>query len=274
MVLKWGDTWAVKKNMLRKKRRTGSRREPAGCKRRRTGGLERGYVERKKSSDESNEWNFPSLQKAADIWPTHLSRSSFEVLFQHAQLHDITRVPDDCHYGNRVTALDVAVETLHTVETERTRHPQPRLQKQHSKNQAYGIDNESSFTKTALCHVCCSPEFIFFAMSLCYKISAVTLVWPQHCHIKGKIWKINDLIAHVAHDPSQFLVTETSGLQKEKVLLVPTLFGLFVDNGSHCGSLDSQNLRNCFVILSRLKDISDFAVYLEILKIMTWCVIF
>lgn len=104
--------------------------ETAGCKRRRTGGLERGYVERKKSSDESNEWNFPSLQKAADIWPTHLSRSSFEVLFQHAQLHDITRVPDDCHYGNRVTALDVAVETLHAVETERTRHPQPRLHTQ------------------------------------------------------------------------------------------------------------------------------------------------
>lgn len=182
MVLKWGDTWAVKKNMLRKKRRTGSRREPAGCKRRRTGGLERGYVERKKSSDESK-WNFPSLQKAADIWPTHLSRSSFEVLFQHAQLHDITRVPDDCHYGNRVTALDVAVETLHTVETERTRHPQPRLQKQHSTNHTYGIDNESSFTKTALCHVCCSPEFIFFCdVTMLQDLSSYSGVTPTLSH--------------------------------------------------------------------------------------------
>lgn len=174
MVLKWGDTWAVKKNMLRKKRRTGSCREPAGCKRRRTGGLERGYVERKKSSDESNEWNFPSLQKAADIWPTHLSRSSFEVLFEHAQLHDITRVPDDCHYGNRVTALDVAVETLHTVETERTRHPQPRLQKQHSTNQAYGIMKAVSQRQL---YVMCVALLSLFFLRCHYVTRSQQLLW-------------------------------------------------------------------------------------------------
>lgn len=58
---------------------------------------------------------------------SHLSRSSFEVLLQHAQLHDIARVPDDCHYGNGVTAPYVAVKTLHAIETERTRHPKPGL---------------------------------------------------------------------------------------------------------------------------------------------------
>ncbi len=59
---------------------------------------------------------------------SHLSRTSFEVLLQHAQLDDITGVPDDCHYGNRVTAPDVAVETLGTVKAEGTGHPEPRLQ--------------------------------------------------------------------------------------------------------------------------------------------------
>ena len=61
---------------------------------------------------------------------SHLSRSSFEVLLQHAQLDDITRVPDDGHDGNGVAAPHVAVETLHTVETERTGHPQPGLHAQ------------------------------------------------------------------------------------------------------------------------------------------------
>ena len=58
----------------------------------------------------------------------YLSRTSFEVLLQHAQLNDITGMPDDCHYGNRVTAPDVAVETLGTVKTERTGHPKPGLE--------------------------------------------------------------------------------------------------------------------------------------------------
>lgn len=57
----------------------------------------------------------------------HLSRLSFEVLLQHAQLNNITGMPDHSYYGNRVTAPDVAVQTLHTVETEGTGHPKPSL---------------------------------------------------------------------------------------------------------------------------------------------------
>lgn len=57
--------------------------------------------------------------------------------------------------------------------------------------------------------------------------------------------------------------------RKKKFCWFQVCLVFFVDDSSHCGSLDSQNLRNCFVILSILKDISDFAVYLEILKIMT-----
>ena len=35
-------------------------------------------------------------------------------------------------------------------------------------------------------------------------------------------------------------------------------FSPFVDNGSHCGSLESQSLRNGFVTFSRLIDVNDF----------------
>lgn len=65
---------------------------------------------------------------------SHLSRSSFKVFLQHAQLDDITGVPDDCHYGYRVAAPDVAVETLGTVKTERAGHPKPCLQIHKEKN--------------------------------------------------------------------------------------------------------------------------------------------
>lgn len=67
-------------------------------------------------------------QKTRHVMCSHLSRTSFEVLLQHAQLDDITGVPDDCHYGDRVAAPDVAVETLGTVKTKRTGHPKPCLQ--------------------------------------------------------------------------------------------------------------------------------------------------
>lgn len=59
---------------------------------------------------------------------SHLTGTSFEILLKHAQLDHIARVPDDRHYGDRVAAADVAVEALGAVETERTGHPQPRLQ--------------------------------------------------------------------------------------------------------------------------------------------------
>lgn len=36
------------------------------------------------------------------------------------------------------------------------------------------------------------------------------------------------------------------------------LFSPFVDNGSHCGSLESRSLRNSFVTLSRLIDANGF----------------
>ncbi len=39
-------------------------------------------------------------------------------------------------------------------------------------------------------------------------------------------------------------------------------FSLFVDNGSHRGSLESQSLRNGFVTLSRLIDVNDFVSHL------------
>lgn len=81
--------------------------------------------------------NTPQRVTAAEFKKHHmiknLSRTSFEVLLQHAQLDDIAGVPDDCHYGNRVTAPDVAVETFGAVKTERARHPQPRLQ-MHKRN--------------------------------------------------------------------------------------------------------------------------------------------
>ena len=39
-------------------------------------------------------------------------------------------------------------------------------------------------------------------------------------------------------------------------------FSPFVYNGSHCGSLESQSLRNGFVTLSRLIDVNDFVSHL------------
>lgn len=87
----------------------------------------------KKELDES--FNFrhkPELQRKnlycpVHVTSSHLSRTSLEVLLQHAQLNDITGVPDDCHYGNRAAAPDVAVETFGTVKAEWTGHPKPRL---------------------------------------------------------------------------------------------------------------------------------------------------
>lgn len=66
---------------------------------------------------------------------SHLSRAGFKVFLQHTEFHDITGVPDDCHDGNRVTAPDVAVDTLSAVETKRSRHPKPCLTHTHTKFQ-------------------------------------------------------------------------------------------------------------------------------------------
>lgn len=70
----------------------------------------------------------------------YLPRASFKVLLQHPQFNDITGVPDDRHYGNRVTAPDVAVNPLDTVKTERAGHPEPCLQAhtdEHKRQQNY-----------------------------------------------------------------------------------------------------------------------------------------
>ncbi len=37
-----------------------------------------------------------------------------------------------------------------------------------------------------------------------------------------------------------------------------SMFSPFVDNGSHCGSLESQSFRNDFITFSRLKDLNYF----------------
>ena len=41
-----------------------------------------------------------------------------------------------------------------------------------------------------------------------------------------------------------------------------SMFSTFVDNGCHCGSLESQRLRNSFVTLFTLMDVSDFVSHL------------
>lgn len=38
-----------------------------------------------------------------------------------------------------------------------------------------------------------------------------------------------------------------------------SVFSPFVHNSSHCGSLESQSLRDGFITLSRLIDVNDFA---------------
>lgn len=67
------------------------------------------------------------LEINQSITPSYLSGSSSEVFLQHSQLDDVAWMSDNRHYGNRVTASDVAVKALHTVETERAGHPQPGL---------------------------------------------------------------------------------------------------------------------------------------------------
>lgn len=64
-------------------------------------------------------------------WSFHkyLPRASCEVFLQHQQLKDITRVPDDCHNGDRFAAPDITEETLSAVKTKWTRNPKPSLQK-------------------------------------------------------------------------------------------------------------------------------------------------
>ncbi|MEQ2295040.1 hypothetical protein AMECASPLE_010026 [Ameca splendens] len=49
-----------------------------------------------------------------------------------------------------------------------------------------------------------------------------------------------------------------------------SIFSPFVDNGSHCGFLESQSLRNNFVILLKPKDVNDFVPHLFRIFFLLW----
>ncbi len=45
------------------------------------------------------------------------------------------------------------------------------------------------------------------------------------------------------------------------------MFSPFVDNGSHCGSLESQSFRNGFITFSRLIDLNYFLSHLFLISL-------